>query len=215
MYKSLILILIILTTTLSCATSIGKEFSGDPIEPYGLSEKLLIGVIVPNNKTNDPNVDEFTNSLSGQMIAQLQNDGRYRVVEKEKIDSIIKEQKFQLSGLVDSTRVQEFGKLLGVDAICITNIAGFQYEEDKLSALIAWINSQTVEVTADSRIVYVETGEVLTSASSEIKMGKKQWIALGFLRWGKKSEKEILIEDVLKESIKELSYKLSKKAPKK
>jgi hypothetical protein len=59
----------------------------------------------------------FSNSLS---IFFIQNN-RIEIIERNKkeIDSILAEQKFSKTGLIDETTAAEMGKILGVDAILI------------------------------------------------------------------------------------------------
>ncbi len=82
--------------------------------------------------------------VTSRLRSELVNLGKYRVVEREKMDEILKEQGFQLSGCTTNECVVEAGKLLGVRYI--------------LSGTIGILGTT---YTLDTRMIDVETGELL------------------------------------------------------
>jgi len=119
----LLLTVFAILALLSCATTVGEPYEPENLDPYGFNEKFLVGVVPFNNPSGDPDADRFTDSLVGQMISELDENGRFRVIERERLESLLKESEFSLSDLADSSNAAEIGKLLGVDALCFTNIA--------------------------------------------------------------------------------------------
>ncbi len=86
----------------------------------------------------------LTQRLTSKMI-ELSN---YTIVERANIDKILKEQKFQHSGCTDSKCAVEIGQLLNADLTVIGTASKF---------------GKTY--TMDCRIINVESGQALTSAS--------------------------------------------------
>ena len=74
------------------------------------------------------------------------------VVERNQIDKIYQEYKIQTSGLVDDKSITRLGRMLGADCLLTTT----------LSDLVD-------EVEINSRIIKMETGEVVSTASGKIK----------------------------------------------
>ena len=93
---------------------------------------------------SDTEAKVLTQRLTSQMIAISD----YTVVERANIDKILKEQKFQHSGCTDSECAVEIGQLINADLTVIGTVSKF---------------GDTY--TIDSRIINVESGEALRSAS--------------------------------------------------
>ena len=91
------------------------------------------------------NNEVFT--LTDRLRTELVNVSDYKVVERNKIDDILKEQKFQLSGCVDECLI-EVGKMLGANELVIGSFG-------KIGNIF----------TISARIVDAESGEVVTAIS--------------------------------------------------
>ncbi len=55
--------------------------------------------------------------LMDVMAAELTKQGRFRVVDRQNLEALVKEQQFTQSGLVNPATMKEFGKLYGIDAL--------------------------------------------------------------------------------------------------
>ena len=55
--------------------------------------------------------------LMDMMAAELTKQGRFRVVDRQNLEALVKEQQFTQSGLVNPATMKEFGRLYGVDAL--------------------------------------------------------------------------------------------------
>jgi curli biogenesis system outer membrane secretion channel CsgG len=198
-----------------CKTTVGKPFEPESLDPYDFNQKFLVSVVPFGNPSGDPDADRFTDSLVGPMISELDENGRFRVIERERLDSLLVESEFSLSDLADSSNTAEIGRLLGVDALCFTNIAEVTENTKRSTMLIAYVDTQTVEVVLDSRVVYVETGEILATATSTQTKGRKHWVAFGFMKAGGLEEKANVLSEALQDGTRELANQLSGKAPRK
>jgi hypothetical protein len=85
-----------------------------------------------------------TTEAESTLFDVLIKSGKYRLIERAKIEQILKEQSLQLSGLTDSKRAS-VGKLLGVDKLISASI----FREDSLKIRISVIDVATsrVEIT--------------------------------------------------------------------
>ncbi|MBI2429756.1 MAG: hypothetical protein HYV29_13370 [Ignavibacteriales bacterium] len=95
---------------------------------------------------------KYKDAVTNEMINELVNLRRFRVIERSAIDKIVSEQKIQASGFVDDKTAVKLGKIAGADALVIGNIS---------------MSGTAVKISA--RLVDVETGETLIAqdAASE------------------------------------------------
>ena len=57
-----------------------------------------------------------------EIISIIVNVGGYTVLERELMNEVLKENRFQESGLVDDSQISEMGKLLGANLVFVANI---------------------------------------------------------------------------------------------
>ena len=91
-----------------------------------------------------------TKIISSRLRTDLINTNKFIVIEREKVNEILKEQGFQLSGCTSNQCVVEAGKILGVEQIVAGNIG-------KIGKLY----------TLSIRLIDIETGEVLKTATTD------------------------------------------------
>ena len=120
--------LLILFITTFCFAQIKTTIAVLDLHPEGI-------------KTSESNI------FSSRLRTELFNTGRYIVLEREKMDAILKEQGFQISGCTSDECVVEIGKILGVQNI----VAG---DVGKIGSLY----------TINVRIIDVETSKILKTA---------------------------------------------------
>src|SRR5271170_8514515 len=66
--------------------------------------------------------------ITSLLITKLVNDGTYSVVERQMLDSILKEQNLSVSDRADPSTACKIGKLLSVDAIIVGTVTQFGFE---------------------------------------------------------------------------------------
>ena len=98
----------------------------------------------------DGNVTNFGRFLSEELITRLYETQKFKVIERQLLNQVIKEQKLTLSGVVDPGSAKQLGKVLGVDAIVSGSITDL---------------TKTVRVNA--RLISTETGEIFAVAATE------------------------------------------------
>jgi len=70
-------------------------------------------------------------AVGSRLVAELNSQGYYQVVERARIQSVMKEHAFNLTGAVDPATVRELGGLLGVDAIITGEILSYDVQTTK------------------------------------------------------------------------------------
>ena len=89
--------------------------------------------------------------------------GRFEVIDRNLVDEILEEQKFQLSGMVSDDQVVKLGELAAAEEALIVNIVHFgqkgvpktkkeddDEEEDKDETLFSWVIKKTVTAAVDN-----------------------------------------------------------------
>ena len=118
--------------------------------------------------------------IADMLVDRLVNGGKYSVIERKKLDTILAEQNFSNSDRADPSSAAKIGKMLGVSAIIVGSIT--QFGRDDKSTTVggagagivgrhfgfggAGVNKKeakaVVQVTV--RLIDVNTGEILASA---------------------------------------------------
>lgn len=91
-----------------------------------------------------------TEIISSRLRSELVNTNKFNVIEREKMNELLKEQGVQISGLVNDSSIVQAGKLLGVKRMA-TGTAG------KIGNLY----------TISLRLIDVETGKIIKTASAD------------------------------------------------
>ena len=107
--------------------------------------------------------------IADMLTTELVRSGRVVLVEREKIDKILDEQRFRLTGAVDdASKAAEVGKLLGADAVVFGAVTSatqqtsdhFAYD---LTRTEVRLDARAVDTTA-GRLVFSEAGEGASEA---------------------------------------------------
>jgi TolB-like protein len=96
------------------------------------------------------NVTNFGRFMAEELITRLHETEKFKVIERQLLNQVIKEQKLTLSGIVDPASAKQLGRLLGVDAIVSGSITDL---------------GKTLRVNA--RLISTETGEIFAVAARE------------------------------------------------
>lgn len=113
--------------------------------------------------------------VSDMLATALFKSNKFDIIEREKIGLIIKEQKFQQTGMVDENSAVELGKLLGADVIVTGNVTEFgiktgglafdRFAPHGLTGL--GVKTQTVRVAMDVRLIDVQTGKLVAAEEAD------------------------------------------------
>ena len=108
-------------------------------------------------------VDQIEASFLQEMIEK--GKGQFAIVERRKIDEILREQNLQLSGLVDEATANRVGKLIGAKRMILGQIL--------------YADATRSTITISIRFVDIETGNIVSSqqVDSELYLGSiRYWI---------------------------------------
>ena len=124
----------------------------------GFTQTTTIAVIDFDNNGLEP---YEVKQLSQRLESEFVKIGEYNVVERSKIDQILKEQKFQISGCVDECLI-EVGEMLGANEIVLGSVG--------IMGNIHTVSAKLVDATS---------GEILRTADFDTNKGIGNLLTIG------------------------------------
>ncbi len=139
--------------------------------------KRRIGVVEFENKTAYGS--RLGSAASDILVTELAKTGRFVVVERDKLNKILGEQKLQASGAIDPRTAGEVGKILGLNAIVTGAVSQFGVKKEGSEYVIVQSKRQVAEAVVDIRLVDAETGQVIFADSGTGVAKNKKGSVLG------------------------------------
>jgi curli biogenesis system outer membrane secretion channel CsgG len=171
---------------LSCAGS-GKETNGDDetkprtLPAYNYSGKK-IPIVVMDFETRVPQQGwQVGHGASDMLITALVKTKKYRVYERNRLKSIMKEQNLQMSGAVDMSTAVQIGKLVGAKYIITGSVTEYGMARSGAHGG-GWfdVGKKRYRATVDVRAVNVQTGEIVFADSGSGTLKSTAVSVLGF-----------------------------------
>ena len=114
--------------------------------------------------------------MSEMLITELAKEGTYTVVERSRLEAVLKEQNLSSTEQFDPATAAEIGKLLGVDAVIVGNVTQFGMEKatteaggaaTQLYGGVAGLKThvQKAVVGLDVRMIDTKTAVIVAAAS--------------------------------------------------
>jgi len=119
------------------------------------------------------------NSATDVLITELAKSGKFILIERDRMNKLLEEQKLGMSGAIDSSTAARVGRILGLNAIVTGSISEFGSTTQGSEYLLAQSKRQVVKATVDIRVVDAETGQILYADSGSGLGTKKSGGVLG------------------------------------
>lgn len=155
--------IILLTALILVLTAISSSFADD---------RVRLGIMRFDSKTYDV-PDRMASAITDIFGRVLFKSRGIMLVERERLDEVMKELKLGMSGLIDEETAAEIGRLAGCEYMLmgsITNLArGGSGVAVPLFVIPVSVGSrnQKVKATLDVRLVKVETGEIVFAETAD------------------------------------------------
>ena len=169
-----------------CAGSGGETKKDEESTPrtlpaYNYSGKK-IPIVVMDFETRVPGHGwRVGKGASDMLITALFKTKKYRVYERNKLKSIMKEQKLQMSGAVDMSTAVQIGKLVGAKYIVTGAVTEFGVAKSGAQGGGYFsVGKQWYRSTVDVRAVSVQTGEIVFADSGSGALKSRAVKVLGF-----------------------------------
>jgi curli biogenesis system outer membrane secretion channel CsgG len=136
--------------------------AGIPRVPY--EKRLIIAVADFANLSELREAGDIMKQYTGSLIFELQKRRTFRIIERKRLDSLLKEHRLSMSGLTDPSQAKKAGKILGADALLLGNLSALRFSVDRSQAGSAVIEEMTAEAVIDAQVITIETGEIVASS---------------------------------------------------
>jgi hypothetical protein len=70
-------------------------------------------------------------ALAAQLTEEIFQSRHFDIIEREKIETVMKEHSFNLSGAVDPSTAKRLGRMLGVDCLIFGQVTGYRVKEKR------------------------------------------------------------------------------------
>ncbi len=137
--------------------------------------------------TSEVGTVDVGKGITALMISKLVNDGTYRVVDRQMLDNILKEQNLSVSDRADPATAIKIGKILACDAIIVGTVTHFGFENKSVNvgaaasaaaSYVPYVGSafgfgnfgvkkSKVKVAVNARIIDTATTEILGVAEGQ------------------------------------------------
>ena len=180
-------------------------FSSSQIMAASKNNRILVAVIPFTYKAENPKYAGIEEGLAQAVSSELVKKKVFRIIERERVDTLLKEIKYQQMGIVNPETALQLGKHLGAQAYLLGSVVSVSVRDEWRSVKFAEKTVRFVEVEAEVKIVDIQTGEVLGSgrAIGKSKTAEKHAFS------GKIGDLAT-IQSMTQKAVQNLSEKLSK-----
>ncbi|MBM4139871.1 MAG: PEGA domain-containing protein [Nitrospira sp.] len=125
------------------------------------STKNTIAVVDFTNNAGYSSPSQIERVASDIFSVLLANTGKFRVLERNKVDSVIRELRFNKTELVDPKKAVKMGKLLGAQYIATGSIMEMGTDVKTFSGYGVTTKNINYTVAIEIRIIDAERGEII------------------------------------------------------
>jgi TolB-like protein len=126
-------------------TSLGPRSPAMPEEPA--APRKTVAVLYFDNYTGSADYDPLGRGLASMMISDLSSVQQIQLVERDRLQDLVKEMEMQQTKYFDSTTAVKVGHLAGAEYVITGALAAAQ-----------------PNIRIDTRVIRVETGEIVKTA---------------------------------------------------
>jgi curli biogenesis system outer membrane secretion channel CsgG len=143
---------------------------------------------------------------SDMLATEIVKSRKFRVIEREKLKSILKEQGLSLSGAIDPSTAVKVGRLLGVEYIITGAVTEYGQSRSGASGRDVRVGKTGYHAAVDVRIVSATTGEIVFADSGSHSESSIRLRLFGYRVGEKFNEKKAT--DTLRGAIKDFAAKI-------
>jgi curli biogenesis system outer membrane secretion channel CsgG len=152
----------------------------EKVESAITGPKRRIGVVEFENKSAYGQ-GRLGGAASDILVTELVKSGKFIVVERDRLNKVMEEQKFQSQGMTDPQTVAKLGQIMGLEAIVVGSVSQFGVKKEGADYLLAQSKQQVAEVAVDIRLIDVQSGQVILADSGKgtAKSKKSSFLGMG------------------------------------
>jgi curli biogenesis system outer membrane secretion channel CsgG len=159
--------------------------------------------------------------VADELVTELLNTNKFRLVEREQINKILREQDLGSTGRIDPASAAKIGKILGVHYLIMGRVTEFSTDSKGGTVIIPHnnfginIRSNTARVAIEARLVDAASAEIVSSVTGT---GEKKQTNLGLVvNWnvialGSNEFKKTNLGIALRDAVASVAAQLGEKA---
>lgn len=128
-------------------------------------------------------------AISDMLMTELVNTNNFILLEREKLNTVMKEQVLGQSGMINENAAPKLGQLLGANAIITGSITEFGVRTESTDIIITSGKKQIANCVVDIRVIDTNTGEIIWAGSGKGEAIRKYTNVLGSGKAGGYDEK--------------------------
>ena len=144
-------------------------------------------------------------------VTQLVKSGRYRVLDRERLNSILAEQDFSLSGRIDGSTAVEAGRVIGVKYFLVGSLTEWEHDRQSASSgrYLRGIRGARNKFSAamNARIIDAETGDIVWADEARADKSKVKLTVSGV--GGGSDYSRNTVSTLMKPMVEELAAKIA------
>jgi curli biogenesis system outer membrane secretion channel CsgG len=129
--------------------------------------RQTIAVPVILNTTKIKFSDNYINGLTDQYIASLIETGRFKVVERNRIEEILREHRMAMTGLLKTNNAIKIGQMVQAPYIVITTISSIEISRKRMDTIGYKQVEAEIKAVMTARIIDTKTGVAVAAARVE------------------------------------------------
>jgi curli biogenesis system outer membrane secretion channel CsgG len=161
----------ILLSAIALFSLAAGSISAAPAQDLKKQHRPLVAVMPFAFKADNLEYAGIEKGLADALASELVKKKKFRMIERNRIDILLEEIKFQQTGLVDPATAAQIGKQLGAEAYILGSVVSVSARDEWRSVKFAEKTTRWVDVEAEAKLVDVQTGEILASGRA---MGKSK-----------------------------------------
>ena len=195
-----------------CASSVpsAKQEVLAPLTPFSPESRYVIAVLPFQFKGEQEGYSSFGDKLLDLVVVELFNTGRFRIVERSRIDAVLKEMELSQAGITEGSLANQVGEQLGAERVIVGTLSAVKAIQDRDSMGFIWKEARGFEVSLNGRLIDVSRGEIAAVGEGSGIEVQKQKMAMG-AKTGSIDPDETLINKALEKAVKILVHDLAAK----
>lgn len=173
------------------------------------AEKARVAVLEFGHKALEAHWSRAGEAAQDMFITELVRSGKFTVVDRERLDALMREKNLSLAGDIDPRTAVQAGKLLGVEYILFGNVT--EFGEETAGAKVGWgigvdVKRKKFVAALDARLVNTTTGEIVWADKARKEESNVKVFVMGS---GGGVDDRRMFDKVLLPCVEELAKKLT------
>lgn len=173
------------------------------------AEKPRLAVLEFGHKALEAHWTNAGEAAQDMFITELVRSGKFTVIDRERLDALMREKNLSLAGDIDPRTAVQAGKLLGVEYVLFGNIT--EFGEETAGAQVGWgigvdVKRKKFVAALDARLVSTTTGEIVWADKARKEESNVKVFVMG--SGGGVSDRR-MFDKVLLPCVEELAKKLA------